>query len=95
MTRFKYWLGSVWNSFMESSYQSIIYLFSDTFSSQILTMTLSGWKVFSKRICKFRQRMVPFDWNKSRCFRVVLSSCGEHKWKQNKFVNGTFAEIKT
>ena len=29
MTRFKYWLGSVWNSFRESTYQSIIGLFGD------------------------------------------------------------------
>ena len=76
MTRFKYWLGSVWNSFMESPYQSIIYLFSDMFSSQILTMTLSGWKVFSKRNFNSGQRMVPFDWNKSRWFRMFPTQVG-------------------
>ena len=96
MTRFKYQLGSVWNGFRGSSYQSIICLvLRYVLRTQILTMTLSEWEVFSKRICKFRQRMVPFDWNKSRCFRCFL-----HKWVEThkltyKSVIGTFAEIKT
>ena len=51
---------------------------------------------FSKRNCKFRQRMVPFDWNKSRRFRIVLRLGGGTKFTESyKFVIGTFAEIKT
>ena len=59
-------------------------------------MTLPGGKVFSKRNCNSGQRMVPFDWNKSRRFRIVLRLGGRTKFAESyNFVNGTFAEIKT
>ena len=59
-------------------------------------MTVSEWEPFSKRNCKFRQRMVPFDWNKSRRFRIVLRLGGRTKFAESyNFVIGTFAEIKT